>query len=231
VVALFFLIIAVVIIPDVTMALVGLLVSILLLLISRLPLLFVAKRLLVVCPFVLILSLLILFTHEGGYEVARFGFLSITSEGLARAILIAARAMAAINLVVCMLGTIKFETTLKALEHLKVPTKITQLLMFTYRYIFVLIDEFVNMSTSLASRGFEKRTNMRTMTTLSKMVGMMFIRSYERADRVYNAMVSRGYDGRLKTFARFRMHPMDAAKTGIIVVIGLAINVNLFTGI
>jgi hypothetical protein len=44
-------------------------------------------------------------------------------------------------------------------------------------------------------------------------------------------MVSRGYDGRLKTFARFRMHPMDAAKTGIIVVIGLAINVNLFTGI
>lgn len=206
------------------MSLAGLLVAMLLVLVSRLPLSFVAKRLLAVFPFVISLCLLILFTHREGDEMAGFLFLSITSGGLIRTTLIFARAMAAVTLVLCMLGTMKFETTIKALEHLKVPTKVTQLLMFTYRYIFVFIDEFSSMSRSLASRGFDKRTNIHTLTTLSKMVGILFVRSYERADRVYNAMASRGYDGSLATIAEFRMHGMDTLKAVTLIAVGLALN-------
>lgn len=225
------LILAVVVIPDAGMALIGLLVAMLLVLISRLPLGFVSKRLLLVIPFVFSLCLLVLFTHEGGGEIARFSFLSITSDGLERAILIAARAMAAIILTLCMLCTMKFETTIKALEHLKIPTKLTQLLMFTYRYIFVLGDEFSSMSRSLTSRGFNKGTNLHTMTTLAKMFGMLFTRSYERADRVYDAMVSRGYDGRMETVAEFRMHKTDMVKTITLIATGLALNLCCLVGI
>ena len=225
------LILAVVVIPDAGMALIGLLVAMLLALISRLPLGFVLKRLLLVSPFVFSLCLLILFTHEGGDEIARFSFLSITSGGLERATLIAARAMAAIILTLCMLSTMKFEATIKALEHLKMPTKLTQLLMFTYRYIFVLGDEFSSMSRSLTSRGFNKGTNLHTMTTLAKMFGMLFTRSYERADRVYDAMVSRGYDGKMETVAEFRMHKTDMVKAITLIATGLALNLCCLVGI
>ncbi|MBT9148829.1 MAG: cobalt ECF transporter T component CbiQ [Dehalococcoidia bacterium] len=225
------LIFAVVVVPDARMALVGLLVTMLLVLISRLPLGFVAKRLLLVSPFALSFCLLILFTHEGGDEIARFSFLSITSDGLERAALIAVRVMAAITLTLCMLSTMKFETTMKALEHLKIPTKLIQLLMFTYRYIFVLVDEFSSMSRSLTSRGFNKGTNMHTMTTLAKMIGMLLIRSYERADRVYHAMASRGYDGRMETIAEFRMHKTDIVKAITLIATGLALNLCCLVGI
>jgi cobalt/nickel transport system permease protein len=218
-----FLVFAVVAVPDMFMALVGLVITILVLLISRLPLGFVVKRLLVVVPFVLTLCLLILFTNEEGEEIARFAFLSVTSEGLDRSVLIAARAMAAVILVICMLGTMKFETTLKALEHLKVPNKITQLLMFTYRYVFVFIDEFSGMLRSLTSRGFEKRTNLHTITTLSKLIAMLFVRSYERAERVYEAMASRGYEGTMETMTEFKILKRDIIKAGFFVAIGITI--------
>jgi len=224
------LIFAVVAVPDVFMALAGFIIAVIIVLLSRLPFSFIAKRLLLVVPFVFTLCLLILFTHEGNGEIARVYFLSVTSDGLNRAVLIAARAMAAVTLVLCMLGTMKFENTMKALEHLKVPTKVTQLLMFTYRYIFVLIDEFSAMSRSLASRSFEKGTNLRTMTTLAKMVGMLFIRSFERADRVYNAMVSRGYSGRLETMAEFRMYKMDITKAFVLIALGISINLGCLVG-
>lgn len=224
------LIIAVVVVPDMYFALTGVGVALVVMLLARLPVSFIVKRLLVVVPFVFTLCLLILFTHEGGGEIARFGFLSIQAEGLERSVLIAARAMAAVILVLCMLGTMKFENTLKALEHLKIPTKLTQLIMFTYRYIFVLIDEFLGMSRSLASRGFQKGTNLRTVNTLAKMVGMLFIRSYERADRVCNTMVSRGYDGRLQTITEFRMQKKDITKAAVLVAAGLALNLCCLIG-
>lgn len=218
-----FLVFTVVVVPDMFISLIGLLITVLFLFISRLPLGFVIKRLLVVVPFVLTLCLLILFTHEEGEEIARVAFFSITSEGFNRAVLIASRAMAAVILVICMLGTMKFETTLKALEHLKVPNKITQLIMFTYRYIFVFIDEFSGMLRSLTSRGFEKKTNLRTITTLSKLIAMLFIRSYERAERVYEAMASRGYEGTMETMTEFKMQKKDITKTGFFIAVGIAI--------
>lgn len=229
-VAMLCLIFAVVLVTDVRMALVGLLVAVLLVIISRLPLGFIAKRLMEVSPFVLSLALIILFTHERGDEIARFFFLSITDDGLERAVLITARAMAAIILTLCMIGTMTFETTIKALEKLKVPTKLNQLIMFTYRYIFVLSDEFSSMSRSVTSRGFNSGADVHTFTTIAKMMGMLFIRGYERAERVYHAMASRGYEGRLETMTEFRMHKMDIVKAVTLIAIGLALNLCCLTG-
>lgn len=219
-----FLILAVVVVTNVFMALSGLALAVIAVLVSRLPARFVLKRLMVVVPFVFTLCLVILLTHEGEREIGSWGFLTITADGIERAILIASRAMAAVLLVLCTLGTMKFETTLKALEQLRVPNKVIQLLMFTYRYIFVLIDEYSGMSRSLASRGFVKRTNLRTLTTLAKVLGMLFIRSYERAGRVYHAMASRGYNGTLETTVSFQMGSSDIIKTCIPVAFGVAIN-------
>jgi cobalt/nickel transport system permease protein len=226
-----FLIVSVVLITDPVMAAVSLVIAIIIAGISRLPARFIVKRLAVVLPFIVSLCLIILFTNKGGTEIARFLFLSINTEGLNRSFLIFSRASAAVIIVICMLGTMKFEITLQALNSMKVPVSITQLLMFTYRYIFVFIDEFSRMSRSLYSRGFQTGTNLHTLMTLSKMIGMLFIKSYERADRVYNAMISRGYEGTIRTLAEFTLNRMDRVKAGSAVVTGIALHITWFIGV
>ena len=230
-VAMLCLIVSVVIVPDVRMAAVGLGVAIILVLMSRLPLELVFKHLALFGVFIGPLSLLVLLTHHEGDDVARLSFLTITSGGLEQASLILVRALAAVILVLSIVSTMKFEVTIKALENLKVPTKLTQLIMFTYRYIFVLIEEVQTMSRSLTSRGFGRQTSMHTLTTTAKLIGMLFIRSHDRADRVYNAMVSRGYDGSLRTVVEFRMCKMDIAKAAVLITIALTLNVYCLIGI
>ena len=130
-----------------------------------------------------------------------------------------------------MIGTMKFNTTIKALETLKVPAKLTQLITFTYRYIFVLIEEVQTMSRSLTSRGFGERLSMHTLTTIAKLIGTLFVRSHERAERVYHAMASRGYEGNLHTLVEFKMCRMDIAKAATLMALAIALNLCCFIGI
>ncbi len=86
------------------------------------------------------------------------------------------------------------------------------------------------MSRSVTSRGFNSGADVHTFTTIAKMMGMLFIRGYERAERVYHAMASRGYEGRLETMTEFRMHKMDIVKAVTLIAIGLALNLCCLTG-
>ncbi len=84
-----------------------------------------------------------------------------------------------------------------------------QIFAFTYRYIFVLDDEFMRTDRSLTSRGFKKRGNLYTLTTMSKAIAMLFVKSYRRADRVFYAMRSKGYAGRIATLHEFSVRRAD----------------------
>lgn len=224
-VAILGLIFSVVLITDLKIALVGLAVAILLVLVSRLPLRFVLGHLVGISFFILPLSVIILFSYHQGDEIARFAFLTVTSGGLERASLIAVRALAAVILVFPMIGTVRFDVAMKALERLRVPVKLVQMIMFTYRYIFVLIEEVQRMSRSLASRGFSGGMNIRTLSTTGKLIGMLFVRTLERAERVYRAMLSRGYEGNLQTLVEFKMRKMDLFKAAVLIAIAVALNV------
>jgi cobalt/nickel transport system permease protein len=87
---------------------------------------------------------------------------------------------------------------------------------FTYRYIFVLDDEFVRMERSLASRGFKRRGNLYTITTISKAIAMLFVNSYGRADRVFYAMRSKGYSGTVATLHEFHARRQDWVNTAVV---------------
>ncbi|GAF99006.1 unnamed protein product, partial [marine sediment metagenome] len=88
---------------------------------------------------------------------------------------------------------------------------------------------FQRMFTSLTSRGFRKRTNIYTLSTTGKLIGMLFVRSLDRSERVFSAMVSRGYDGNLKTLVEFEMHTADVLKAAILIAIAVALNVVCLT--
>lgn len=204
-------IISIVLISHIWLALIGLGFALLLVLISRIPLSFVVEDLKWVLLFVSFFLVIIPLTVPGN-EIARFYFLSISSEGIKLASLIAIKATAAILLIFPMVGTMRFDITIKALEKLRLPRMLVHMVMFTYRYIFLFIDEVQRMTTAISSRGFEKRTNLHTLRTLSRLVGMLFVRSYERTERIYQAMVSRGYDGSFNTLTEFAICRKDVIK-------------------
>lgn len=215
-------IISIVLISHIWLALMGLGFALLLVVISRIPLSFVVEDLKWVLLFVSFFLVIMPLTVPGN-EIARFYFLSISSEGIKLASLIAIKATAAILLIFPMVGTMRFDITIKALEKLKLPRMLVHMVMFTYRYIFLFIDEVQRMTTAISSRGFKKGTNLHTLRTLSRLVGMLFVRSYERTERIYQAMVSRGYDGSFKTLTGFTICRNDVIKAFLLWTVAIAL--------
>ena len=85
---------------------------------------------------------------------------------------------------------------LTGLERLRMPPLLVQIMGFMVRYLDVVADEVRRMRIALASRGFTAR-NPRHWPVVARSAGALFIRSYERGERVHLAMLSRGYDGRM----------------------------------
>lgn len=230
IIAFLFLIFSLVLIPDLKVALIGLFFAIFLLILSRIPISFVLSYMKWVAMFVLSFFVILAFTFPGE-ELAKFYFLSITAEGLYTGSLITIRAFSAVILIFPMIGTMRFDTTIKALDSLKIPNSLVQMLMFTYRYIFVFVDEFQRIWTAMESRGFKLRTTLYALRTIGKAVGMLFVRSYERAERVYQAMRSRGYTGNPKTLVEFEIRMKDYILAVFIIGFAISLHIISFVGV
>jgi len=220
-----FLIFLIATVKDVKASLFGLCFALILLYTSRLPSSFVREYLSGVAVFIVFVSITLALTVPGK-ELAGFYHVKITSEGLETASLVAVRAFTAILLGFTMMATTRFTQLVKALENLRIPNKLIQAFIFTYRYIFVLIHETRRMSTSLKARGFRKKTNVKTLKVIGNSIGMLFIRSHERAEQVYNAMLSRGYSGKIQTLNEFTLTRMDVSKGLFVVVTALYLSLS-----
>lgn len=97
---------------------------------------------------------------------------------------------------ILLMTSTKFSDLIKALEKLKFPHLITMILSFMYRYIFVVLDELHKMKHAKEARQAGRSSKWFHTKVLANMIGVLFIRSYERAESVYLAMCSRGYDGK-----------------------------------
>ena len=189
-------------------ALLFLLVAAALLLASRLPLAFILRRVKVICVFVVPILVLMPVT-VAGTPLFSAGPVVVSAEGLSFAVLVTIRSVAAILLVITMLGTQRFDTTLKGLALLRVPGIIIQMLLFTYRYIYVMIDEFLRIWSSMRAKGYAFRFTRHGLAMIGNGIGMLLIKSYERAERVYQAMIGKGYTGRPISFSSFTVTATD----------------------
>ena len=225
-----FLIFAVVLLPNLKLAFIGLLGSIIFLIASKLPLRFVLQHIkwvsLFIVPFILIMP----FTVKGT-EIFSFYAITMTYEGLKYGILVGLRAYSAVILVLPMIGTTRFDITIKALGELKMPNMLVQMFMFTYRYIFVFVVEFQRTWRAMAARGFKLKTTLYAMRTIGKALGTLFVRSYERGDRVYQALRSRGYTGEQKTLVEFKMHARDYILAVSIIGFAVSLHIISFVGV
>ena len=203
---------------DIRLAVMGLVFSIGLMAVSRIPMSFILHRLrwlfIFLAPFVIIMPLTV-----PGRDIWRYYFLSVSYEGLSLACLISIKAISIVLLLFPMFGTAPFHTSMKALQRLRFPVRFVQIILFTYRYIFVFFEEIRRMSNAARTRGFEARTRWHVFRTLGNFIGVLLVRSFERTERLYNAMISRGYTGKLMILSTFRMTFWDSIKGAAVIVI------------
>jgi cobalt/nickel transport system permease protein len=134
---------------------------------------------------------------------------SVTYSGLFILANIVVKSWLCILSLILLSATTKFTALLKGLKQLGIPKVMVLILSFMYRYIFVLVDEVMRMRRARDSRNFGGG-RLRQLKTLGNMIGTLFIRSYERGERVYVAMLSRGFDGEVRTLHKLSFKQADA---------------------
>lgn len=140
---------------------------------------------------------------------------TITDQGLMRFVSILLRSWLSVQIAILLVVTTQFPDLIHGLAHLKIPKILISVISFMYRYLFVLFDEVLRLLRARQSRsarvpGIKSGGTIAWRArTAGSMVGQLFIRSYERADRVYNAMLARGYRGELLTLNPHRMSERD----------------------
>jgi cobalt/nickel transport system permease protein len=145
----------------------------------------------------------------------------LSLAGLLLALTIVCKAAAVALLMEPMLATASLARTLQGFAELGLPASLIQMILLCHRYIFVFQEEMQRMERSMRVRGFVPRTNVATLRTMASGFGMLFIRSFERTERVYEAMLSRGYQGSFPGEVRQKMSGLDLVKGSLFLLIGL----------
>lgn len=189
--------------------------------ISRLPFSFLLTRLRVPGFFLLLVAVLLPF-FSGSTVLLRMGPLALRQEGCLDLLLVVVKFVSVLVTGLILFGTAPFLTTIKAMRALGLPAVLSDMTLLSYRYIYEIGGDLRTMETAMGLRGFRaRRPRPRTLGILASLAGSILVRSYERSERVYTAMVLRGYghaerprdDG-------FRARPRD--RLALIGALGLA---------
>jgi cobalt/nickel transport system permease protein len=209
-------------------------------LLSELGILFYLKRALLAVPFVLA-ALPVLFTIPGPPLLQLPFGLWISEPGFARFISVALKSWISVQMAILLAATTRFPDILLAMRAVRLPRLLVAIIGLMWRYLFVMVDEAIRLMRARqarsgisqqlhsgpgdGSRGTPYRGHKaggsfswRARVT-GNMAGSLLIRSLERSDRIYNAMLARGYDGELRALPQAQISPAGWAA----LVLGLAL--------
>ncbi len=178
--------------------------------ISRLPLRKIFKTLFLANMFIGFLWLFIPFSVQGE-TLFRVWNLSITKEGIKFAFLITIKCNAILMSIISFIATIPIHTIGYALDSLGISKRLILILLMSYRYASLIFEEYNRLTQALKVRCFKPGTNLHTYRTYAYLIAMVFIRSYERGIRVYQAMLLRGFNGKFYSLRRFKIKALDIA--------------------
>ena len=205
-----------------TTALAGLLIAILLTIAARLSPKQVLRRLLIVNSFNVLLWLLLPLTY-GGQPVIHFAGIDLSRPGLLLAALITIKANAIILIFISLLATSTVARLGHGLQRLHLSPNLCILLLFSYRYIAVIHQEYQRLQRAAKLRCFSPGTNLHTYKTYAHMLGMLLVKSWNRAARVQQAMALRGFSGRFYSLHELEMNKIDYLMLTGLLLGGLAL--------
>lgn len=170
---------------------------------ARVPLGHLLPRMVVEVPF-LLFAALIPFVAEGprvGVPMPGGWELSLSEHGLVAAWGLAVKGTLGVLASLTLAATTEPNEVLRGLQRLRFPDLLVQIMSFMVRYLDVVTADLGRMVTAMRSRGVDPRSP-RHWPALARTLGALFVRSYERGERVHLAMLSRGYDGKLPETVR-----------------------------
>jgi cobalt/nickel transport system permease protein len=207
---------------------------------SELGVRYVLKRSLLALPFVLA-ALPVIFTAQGApaLELTLGPWtLTVTQPGLERFISIAFKSWISVQAAVVLAASTSFPDLLLAMRAIRIPRLLVAIFSLMWRYLFVLVDEVLRLLRARTARsGHPGDPALKTGGSLAwrarvagGMAGSLFLRAFERSDRIYMAMVSRGYDGEVRAMPMPELRPFHWAilLTGLVLLALLLLAAYLF---
>ena len=176
------------------------LMSILIIFKARIPVKFYLKFLTVPLTFALITFIFMAIFFGLGQQIFQLGFfnLGVTTDGFDRGFLVFARIMGGFSCLAFLALTTPMTELFSILEDIKIPKIVIELAMLMYRYIFVFLDEAVNMYHSQETRNGYSSLK-KSYKSMGMLMSSLFIKTWIRGEQTYIAMESRCYDGSIKT--------------------------------
>ena len=181
------------------------------------------KNLLYANVFVLFVWLTVPWTMPGT-ELWALGPMRFTVEGVELSLRVTIKCNAILLSFLTLVADMKPAHLGSALERLRVPAKLVFLFLLTARYVHVIGDEWKRLKVAAALRGFVPGSNLHTYRTLANMLGLTLLNSMDRARRVYEAMLLRGFAGHFHLLHESRPKGSDR----VLVLLGLCLLLALF---
>jgi cobalt/nickel transport system permease protein len=169
--------------------------------VSKLPVSFMLTRLRYPSLFLLVVVLLLPFV-SGHTVIMSLGPLDLRQEGLVSVLLIATRFLCILTVGLVLFGTAPFLTTIKSMRALGLPAILTDMALLSFRYLYEIGDDLHRMETSMIG-------------------GSILVRSYERSEWVYKAMILRGYGSAGRQQDEFRASSRDVIALGVTLLVAV----------
>jgi cobalt/nickel transport system permease protein len=197
---------------------------------SRIRPVLVLKRSLVAIPFAMA-ALTLVFTRQGTTIVAvRLAqwTVSVSYEGIVAFSSILTKAWLSVLIATILVTSTSFPDLVSAMGSMRIPKVLVSVISFMYRYIFIIADEALRLhrareARSASPKGAAQGSLICKTRVLGGMIGSLFLRSYERSERIHAAMLSRGFDGAIRTMRSRALGSSDFLVTGAGLVYLLAV--------
>lgn len=180
------------------------------------------RRMRVILPLVLFVGVFVPFVREG--DPVDLGPFTVSEQGLATFATVSVKAILGTFSAVLLGATTSFPDVLHALERLKAPRLLVLIAAFMYRYLFVIVDEVARMRAALASRGYAPRHALQAQA-IGRVATALFLRTYERAERVHLAMLARGWNHAMPRLDVLIFRRTDALFLGALATVLLSVRV------
>jgi cobalt/nickel transport system permease protein len=190
-------------------ALVALAVALVLVALARLPWRWYLGRLGLAMSLFVLFMVWLPFVVQPDDVTWDIGAVTLSQTGTLRLVTLTAKLGGMISLMLVLLATAPLHDTFKAAQSLRIPRVLIHLVTLTYRYVFLLVDEFARLRIALRVRGFRNQVNAHSYRTIGQVAGTLLVRSHERSDRVAQAMRCRGFDGEYRSLHEFTTSTWD----------------------
>ncbi len=184
--------------------------------VARVGLATIWSRARIVLPVVLLVALFLPFARRGGASID-LGPLSVSDAGLESFATVSAKALLGTVSAVMLGATTSFPDLLHALERLRSPRLLVLIAAFMYRYLHVIAGEARRMRAALFARGYHPRHALQA-AAMGRVATAMFLRSYERGERVHLAMLARGWSTTMPRLDPLVLRRADVAFVAAVLV-------------